>query len=252
MNFYGATNVGLVRTNNEDNFATLRLAKNACLLVVCDGMGGLEFGEDASRIAIATFVTKVRSAVSPYISSDLLSDFSESRVSTALENAVVAANEEVLKEIAARNSENKVMGSTLVGILLINECAYVVNVGDSRAYVTFDGSFMQITKDHSYVQMLIDEGLLTHEEALKHPKRNAITRAIGIAPSISPDFYRVDLKSGCRVLLCSDGLTNYAPAGDIEKYMLSDLDNISVCNELITSALAGGGRDNITVIVLDY
>ena len=252
MNFYGATNVGLVRTNNEDNFATLRLAKNSCLLVVCDGMGGLEFGEEASKIAIDTFVNKVRSAVLPYVSCDLLTNFGESRVSATLENAVFSANEAVLKEIARRNGENKVMGSTLVGILLINERAYVVNVGDSRAYVTYDGRFLQITKDHSYVQMLVDEGVLTSSEALKHPKRNAITRAIGISPTVSPDFYRIDLKNGCRTLLCSDGLTNYARLDDIEKLMLSDYDNVTVCNELITSALAGGGRDNITVIVMDY
>ena len=252
MNFYGATNVGLVRTNNEDCFAALRLAKNACLLVVCDGMGGLEFGERASKITIDTFVNKVRSAVQPYVSADVLSGFGESRVSATLENAVFSANEAVLKEINNKNNENKVMGSTLVGILLINERAYVVNVGDSRAYVTYDNRFLQITKDHSYVQMLMDEGVLTQEEAKNHPKRNAITRAIGISATVSPDFYRIDLKRGCRVLLCSDGLTSYAQFDDVEKLMLSDLDNVTVCNELITSALAGGGRDNITVIVMDY
>jgi len=252
VNFYGETNVGLVRTNNEDSFATLRLASNACLLVVCDGMGGLENGEDASRIAIDTFVSKVRSAVLPYVSYDKLSGFGEARVSATLENAVDSANEEVLKEISKRKDEIKVMGSTLVGILLINERAYVVSVGDSRAYFAFDGSVMQITKDHSYVQMLIEEGMLTPDEALKHPKRNAITRAIGIRASVSPDFYRIDLKPGCRLLLCSDGLTNYAKAEDIERILLSDNDNVFVCGELISSALAGGGRDNVTVIVLDY
>ena len=252
MNFYGATNVGLVRTNNEDSFATLRLAKNACLLVVCDGMGGLDLGEDASRIALDTFVNKMRSATLPYISGDVLTDFNESRVSTSLENAVIAANEEVVNEINQRKNEIKVMGSTLVGILLINERAYVVNVGDSRAYLAYDGKLMQITKDHSYVQMLVEEGVITPKEARKHPKRNAITRAIGISSTVTPDFYRVDLKPGYRILMCSDGLTNYASKSDVEKYMLSDLDNVSVCNELITSALAGGGRDNVTVIVLDY
>jgi len=95
VNFYGATNVGLVRTNNEDCFAALRLAKNACLLVVCDGMGGLEFGERASKITIDTFVNKVRSAVQPYVSADVLSGFGESRVSATLENAVFSANEAV-------------------------------------------------------------------------------------------------------------------------------------------------------------
>ena len=252
MNFYGETNVGLVRTNNEDSFAALRLAANSCLLVVCDGMGGLESGEEASKIAIDVFVNKIRSAVSPYISYDRLSGFGEARVSEAIENAVVCANEEVLKEISRRKDEIKVMGTTLVGILLINERAYIVNVGDSRAYATLDGAVIQITKDHSYVQMLVEEGMLTPTEAKRHPKRNAITRAIGISPTVSPDFYRIDLKEGCRLLLCSDGLTNYAKSEDIESILLSDMDNVSACGELISCALAGGGRDNVTVIVLDY
>lgn len=252
MKFYGATNVGLVRTNNEDNFASLRLADNACLLVVCDGMGGLEHGEVASRIAIDTFVSKIRSALLPYIKSDCIVDTSDSRISFILENAVLCANEEVLKEIKTKNNDNKVMGSTLVGILLINENAYVVNVGDSRAYATIDGQLYQITKDHSYVQMLIEEGLISQDEIKNHPKRNAITRAIGISQTVSPDYFKLDLTAGCRMLLCSDGLTNYAPVDEIEKYILSDLDCVEACNELITSALAGGGRDNVTVIVLDY
>ena len=252
MNFYGATNVGLVRTNNEDNFATLRLAKNSCLLVVCDGMGGLEFGEEASKIAIDTFVNKVRSAVLPYVSCDLLTNFGESRVSATLENAVFSANEAVLKEIARRNGENKVMGSTLVGILLINERAYVVNVGDSRAYVTYDGRFLQITKDHSYVQMLVDEGVLTSSEALKHPKRNAITRAIGISPTVSPDFYRIDLKNGCRTLLCSDGLTEEVSDPEIH-FEVCNSDSVeNACKSLIDIANARGGHDNITVVICAF
>ena len=252
MKFYGATNTGLVRTVNEDSFAVLELARNACLLVVCDGMGGLSYGDKASKIAVETFVSKIRTAVTPFIYRDELSNFNESRVSSALGNAISCANESVISSAAEIKDFSGVMGSTLVGILIVDSVAYVVNVGDSRAYAAYGKQLMQITKDHSYVRLLVDDGLITEEEALTHPKRNVITRAIGISPEVNADLFKVNLSRGCRLMLCSDGLSGFADIKDIGMTMLSDASVEDVCNELITHALAAGGGDNVTVVVCDF
>lgn len=251
MTYYGITNTGLVRSNNEDNFATVDLASNACLLVVCDGMGGLSFGEEASRIAIDTFINKVKSSVSPFISGDKLSLLGDNIVSNMLLGAVASANTRVIKRAGERNESIGVMGSTLVGIMVIDNTAFIINIGDSRAYLMSDEALKQITRDHSYVRMLLDDGLITDEQAKIHPKRNVITRAIGVSYDVEPDLYKLELCKGCRVLLCSDGLTGYFDTEGIAHILKTENDLRKVCDDLVTGALAGGGGDNITAVVLD-
>ena len=251
MTYYGITNTGLVRTNNEDNFATVNLASNACLLVVCDGMGGLSFGEEASRISIDTFLNKVKNSISPFVTADKLSMLSDSMVSNILLGAISSANTHVIKRAIERNESIGVMGSTLVGIMVIDNTAFIVNIGDSRAYILSCGVLSQVTKDHSYVRMLLDDGLITDEQAKVHPKRNVITRAIGVSYDVEPDLYKLNLEKGSRVLLCSDGLTGYFSTEGIAEILKTEDDLHKACDGLVTGAIAGGGGDNITVVVLD-
>ena len=251
MTYYGITNTGLIRTNNEDNFATVDLAVNACLLVVCDGMGGLSFGEEASRIAADTFINKIKSAVVPFISCGRLEHLGDSMISNVMTSAVYSANTDVILRAKERNESMGVMGSTLVGIMVIDNEAYVINIGDSRAYLWSGTTITQITRDHSYVRMLLDDGLITDEQARVHPKRNVITRAIGVSYDAEPDLYKINVENGSRILLCTDGLYGYCNIDRITEILKNEIELKNACEELVTEAIAGGGGDNITVVVLD-
>jgi len=230
------SDVGCVRTNNEDSFG---YDETLGIYVVCDGMGGMASGEVASAHAVAAIVNSFAFSVD-----------SGAPVSTRLLAALNAANQDVWEH--AQIAEHRGMGTTAVAAALDGEKLILGNVGDSRAYIIQDGSCAQLTVDHSYVNELIRNGTLTLETAqtanLKGME-SIITRAIGVAPELKPDFYSVDLKPGAAVLLASDGLTRYMLADEIAAIVMGTPFE-TVCASLIEIAKQRGGVDNITCLLL--
>ena len=241
MIFIGKTDVGKRRANNQDKFDITRIGENAVLLTVCDGMGGANGGNEASRIAISVFTETVLSGFS-----------SDNPHNEALLRAAVEAANTAVYEAASKNEGLKGMGTTLVSALITSDGqASAVNVGDSRLYAYTKGELRQISRDHSYVQYLVDMGQITIKEAKTASIRNIIIRSIGNEPKTDPDLFSFTLSGGDLVLLCSDGLTNCVPVEMLEKQLkeVSEETLDAEGDRLITLANEGGGIDNITVVL---
>lgn len=226
MRMYGGTDIGLVRTTNQDNYYIDEQAKWA---VVADGMGGHNGGETASTVA----VSEIKAAMDKRLS---------------LAEAVSNANREVFK-MSVENKTLIGMGTTVVICRVEDDVANIAHIGDSRAYLYSDGKLEQITKDHSIVQQLIDCGTITEEQAKYHPQRNLITRAVGTERNVVADINSVNLKKNDIILICSDGLSSYVEDDKI-KHILEETDDISVVNKLIEEANKNGGKDNITAVII--
>ncbi|MEV6301580.1 protein phosphatase 2C domain-containing protein [Actinoplanes sp. NPDC051861] len=231
LRWAAVTDQGHVRSNNEDShYAGDRL------LVVADGMGGMAAGDLASRITIDAMVS-----LDVPIGTEHQMD--------ALHKALEMANGRIAEMVAADPSLQG-MGTTLTAVLFNGERAAMAHVGDSRAYLLRDGRLNQLTKDDTYVQMLIDQGLLKPEEAAGHPRRAVVTRVLQGEP-VSPAYVIVEPVPGDRWLLCSDGLTGVVADPVIEQEMQTIADPKSCAERLVDLALRGGGPDNVTVIVAD-
>ncbi len=230
------SDVGCVRTNNEDAFG---YDESLGIYVVCDGMGGMASGEVASAHAVAAMVNSYAESAA-----------SGAPVSTRLLAALSAANQDVWEH--AQIAEHRGMGTTAVAAALDGDKLILGNVGDSRAYIIQDGLCGQLTVDHSYINELIRNGTLTLENAhaadLKGME-SVITRAVGVAPEVQPDFYAIDLRPGAAVLLTTDGLTRYLNQDEIAD-LLGATPFESVCASLIDVAKQRGGVDNITCLLL--
>ena len=235
MSAFGVTDVGIVRSSNEDNFSVL-LGKDApqgdALLAVADGMGGHASGEIASQIALDALEDTLSKTSSPSEQS--------------FRRAVDMANERVYSASQLDNLHG--MGTTLVAVLLVGGVLLICNVGDSRAYLLRAGRLTQLTRDHSWVGDMVARGLLTPEQASVHPRRNVITRALGVGEFVQVDVTRVVLREGDRVLLCSDGLHGQVSQGVIAS-ILQGQSLKRVAGDLVKSAKSAGGDDNITVVV---
>ena len=263
MNFFGKSDVGLMRTANQDSYEIRGICKNATLAVVCDGMGGAKSGNVASEYALEVFCERVLKYCEPKISPEGILVLDSDDACTVLDDAAHDANKAVYRK-AQSSPDYHGMGTTLVAALFCDSIAFVANVGDSRLYLISDEEVSQITHDHSYVQHLIDSGSITAEEARVHPYRNRITRAVGIKNDVDVDIYSVDL-SGldvCYILLCSDGLSGQVTAEEIGRIIASDTD-IDVVTDveaelsdktdlLIKAANDAGGPDNITAVLVKY
>ena len=230
------SDIGCVRTNNEDFFG---YDETLGIYVVCDGMGGMASGEVASSRAVAAILQNYAASAS-----------SEAAVSTRLLHAINAANLDVWRngQIPAHQG----MGTTAVVAALDGDKLIVGNVGDSRAYVLKDGQCVQLTVDHSYINELIRNGTLTIEGARSADLKgmeSVITRAIGVATDVQPDFFSVDLQPGTGVLLATDGLTRYLTAEEIASVLAASTFD-AACANLIDLAKQRGGQDNITCILL--
>ncbi|WP_328460303.1 protein phosphatase 2C domain-containing protein [Actinoplanes sp. NBC_00393] len=231
LRWAGVTDQGHVRSNNEDcHYAGDRL------IVVADGMGGMAAGDLASRVAIEAMV-----------SLDVPIDTEHQM--DALHKALEVANGRIAECVAADPSLAG-MGTTLTAVLFNGERAAMAHVGDSRAYLLRDGRLNQLTKDDTYVQMLIDQGLLKPEEAAGHPRRAVVTRVLQGEP-VSPAYVIVEPVLNDRWLLCSDGLTGVVPDPVLEQEMRSIPDPKACAERLVDLALRGGGPDNVTVIIAD-
>ena len=238
MKLFGKTDIGLVRETNQDAFSFGSFDDGNCWAVVCDGMGGVSGGQVASEICVEK--------VSEAIKRSYRKGITVSSAKNLLTTAINAANSAVFKE-AQENIELKGMGTTVVAVLVLDSIAVVAHVGDSRAYLIND-EINQITKDHSFVQLLIDTGKITEEEAKVHPDRNVITRAVGIEHVVDVEIDIVDINDNDKLLICTDGLNGYVPDADILKIIKEYGD--SSTEKLVETANNAGGRDNVTVVIL--
>jgi serine/threonine protein phosphatase PrpC len=233
--FAAATDVGRMRTNNEDSYLS-----SQPVAAVADGMGGHSAGEVASAIAIEELAA-LRDR-GPWES--------ETAATDDLKQAILRANRRI-RETAASDRKLKGMGTTLVALVEDGDMVHVANVGDSRGYLLRQGELSQVTVDHSLVQELVDDGRLSPEDAERHPQRSVITRALGIDPEVEFDLFTYKLQVGDRLLLCSDGLSDVVEPAQIRKVLLKVPSAQRAARELVKVANANGGPDNITVIVVD-
>jgi serine/threonine protein phosphatase PrpC len=245
---FGLTDVGRKRKHNEDAYA---LDVSEGLFIVADGMGGHAAGEVAAKITVETigeFIAATRQkeeATWPFRYDHQL-QFNSNRLAIAIEKA----NERVMAAVAAQ-PWLKGMGTTVVAGLINEKTLSLAHVGDSRAYLLRDGSFDQVTTDHTVVGELVRRGRLTPAQAAVHPERSILTRAVGLDPRIPVDTPDpIDLRPGDQVLLCSDGLTEAVPDPRIGEILATSPDGNAVCASLIATANDAGGPDNITVVLL--
>ncbi len=255
MNFFGKSDIGVVRENNEDCFGIYEIGENAALFAVCDGMGGESSGEIASRMALDCFSDTVLSICKLHLKDNKLS-LTLREAELVLSNAAERANNALL-DYQEEHPESRGMGTTLVAALVCdgNTIAWL-NLGDSRLYTIDTKDILQVSKDHSYIQYMIDTGEITPEEAKNSPARNLITRAVGIEKKVSPDIDLFELsaaeQSETSLLLCSDGLCEYLP----EEKCMNIANDRSLSLEqkadlMIESAKNHGSTDNLTLVLIE-
>ncbi len=236
---YGITDVGSKRRVNQDVVYTTdsRIGNLPNLYIVADGMGGERAGDYASAKSVETVVEQITNS-------------KESEPVKILEQAIQSANQIIYLE--SKNDARKAgMGTTLVIATVIEDHLYIANVGDSRLYVATYTKLLQITKDHSVVAELVRTGELDEDDARTDRRKNMITRAVGAEAKINPDYFDVALKGGEHILLCSDGLTNMVEDREILSVLTSDDSIENRAKTLISTANKNGGKDNISVIIVE-
>ncbi len=234
------TDKGRVRDENQDRVMTKSLGENMSIAVVCDGMGGAASGGVASQLAVETVIQRVTENFRP--------DMKPNSIRNMMLTAVHAANT-VVYDKSREDIDKNGMGTTCVAALVVNKHIYIVNVGDSRAYLLTADGISQITTDHTYVQMLYQSGQITAEDAKNHHMRNVITKAVGVEPDVEVDYFELGEMGNFSVVLCSDGLSNYCSEEFIyETVFGKNLDE--AINILINYANDCGGRDNITAAII--
>ncbi len=234
------SDTGAVRTNNQDSFAAGRIGTRAAWAVVCDGMGGAQGGNIASSLSVQL--------ISDAIVSNYREGMAPNSVRGLLSSAVSAANA-VVYEKAQTDKNLHGMGTTVVATLIIENTAYIVHAGDSRAYLLSDDQLKQITRDHSIVQSMIETGRITADEAKHHPNKHVITRAVGVLERVDLEYNEVSLEAENVLLLCTDGLSNFVSGENIKNTIKNQPFDV-VPQLLVDQANQNGGGDNITVVVL--
>ena len=241
MQSWGLTDPGCVRTQNQDTFQIEKLDRSTLLCVICDGMGGAKSGNIASTLAADVFVQEVKRNYHPGL--DTIG------VDQVLQRAVKLSNFTVFDQ-ASQFEEFRGMGTTLVAALIRGKQAFVVNVGDSRAYRVGPANIRQITTDHSLVELMIQRGELTREQARFFPGKNYITRAIGTESMAQCDIFHVDLSRGDCLFLCSDGLSNMLDEQEMLFEIVHSVSRKYCCQRLLDIAKNRGAPDNITSILV--
>jgi protein phosphatase len=245
-----ASDTGQVRSHNEDAlllFESMHHGDNAAdlfgLFILADGMGGHQAGEVASSLAARTVAHQVlQNVYLPYLATGTTDDLQP--LTEALIQAVNEASQSVYKTVPGG-------GTTLTCALVVKDRAVLAHVGDSRAYLYHDGTLRQITKDHSYVDKLVELGQLTAEEAAAHPQKNVLYRAVGQEGTLEVDTYLEVLPDGSRLLLCCDGLWSMIVEDEISRILGRAESPQAACDQLVAAANAAGGRDNITTLVVE-
>jgi serine/threonine protein phosphatase PrpC len=242
----GITDVGLVRKNNEDNFGyDLRHG----IFVVCDGMGGQQAGELASKIAVDTVLDYFRQNARDVIPVGGTSFEAVSDRAVGLANAIQLANQ-AIHEAAAQDLRHAGMGCTIVAVSVEGDLFSIANVGDSRIYLIRENNLTQLTNDHSLVMEQVRRGMMTMEEAATSKAQNVIVRALGIDDSVEPDLEDHQFTAGDVLLLCSDGLSRYVTEEKMIEAVRKESSLDEACAELIAAAKTGNSDDNITCLLV--
>ncbi len=232
MRYAALSDIGRAREINEDAYLA-----NDEIFAVADGLGGHQSGEIASSLAIKTLL-EAKNELSEADPQALLIKCFEKVAATLYQSAIL-------------NPEQFGMGTTLTCALISDKKVCIAHVGDSRAYLLRKGGLKKLTEDHTLVAELVKEGRLSEEDALTHPQRNILTKALGVDLKVEPDIASFELKPGDRLLLCTDGLTTMLRDKNIEEILNENLAPEETCHRLVELANAKGGWDNITVIVVE-
>ncbi len=242
MRIVAKTDIGRVRDSNQDSYAAGELPGGVAWAVVCDGMGGAAGGNVASSTAVKM--------ISQQITAQYRDGMSGNSIRNMLAAAVAAANVSIF-DLARSNPELHGMGTTVVAAILSDHMARVAHVGDSRAYKISAQGLLQMTRDHSVVQELVETGRLTPDEAKAHPRKNIITRALGVDETVDIDFCEDGMEPDDVLLLCTDGLTNYLETDEIFQIAKSS-GYYESAQQMVDLANQHGGGDNITVVAITY
>ena len=240
MQVFSKTDIGLVRKENQDSSAYSVISSDCVWAVICDGMGGAQGGKTASSAAV-NYITE-------YINREYRDDLDNEKLSEVLISAVEGANLTVYK-MAMEDPDLAGMGTTCDLVFVRGEIAHVVHVGDSRTYSIRDGKILQITEDHSLVQEMVRRGELTPDQAMKHPNKNLITRALGVTHEVHIDYIEAEFSEGDVLLICSDGLSNFVSKADMVRTAQENKGELMI-DTLVEIAKRHGGHDNITVTVV--
>ncbi len=241
MQSFALSHQGCVRTQNQDSFGIEALSDECVLGVVCDGMGGARSGNVASSLAVEVFTQELKNSYRANMDQEALDNM--------LRCAVKLVNFAVYDQ-AGQFADFAGMGTTLVATLIEQNRVTIVNVGDSRAYYVNQDGIRAVTLDHSIVQMMVDRGELTAEEAKHYPGKNLITRAIGTDPSVECDLFHLEMTAGECILLCSDGLSNLVDEQELLFEVLHGEHMDDCCERLLSIAINRGAPDNVTCMLL--
>ena len=240
MQYWGITDLGCVRSQNQDVYQVEELDRNTLLCVVCDGMGGAKSGNVASTLAADVFTQEIRRSWKD--------DMDEGEIDQMLRSAVKLANFTVFDQ-SQQFEEFSGMGTTLVAVLIRGKQSTIINVGDSRAYSITEKGVYQLTTDHSLVQMMIDKGELTPEKAKTYPGKNLITRAIGTEMVVESDIFHHRVENDECLLLCTDGLSNLVDDQELLFEVVHGEQMETACERLLAIAKNRGAPDNVTCVL---
>ncbi|MEG1475202.1 MAG: Stp1/IreP family PP2C-type Ser/Thr phosphatase [Longicatena sp.] len=239
LKYFGKSHTGLKRKQNQDSICLVE-SKDALLAIVCDGIGGGNAGDVASKMAAAHMKDS-------FLHMKMLKD--DIQVKHWLQKTIQEANDLIFTQ-ATKNHAQKGMGTTLVGIFKLRDTTYVFNVGDSRTYGLYQNDFIALTEDHSYIADLLKRGVVSEEEALHHPNRNVLTNALGIWNNVKIDINKIS-EEYLALLICSDGLHGYVSESAIKHVLAGNLNVEDKVNTLINEALDAGGYDNVSIIIVE-
>ena len=243
MQYYGITDIGMQRKENQDRICIPQENDEAKLFIVADGMGGANAGGVASSMAVE------------YVKQAILEKYDEVKedrilLQNLIRNAIVGANKYIYEK-SLENEQYSGMGTTIVVAIVYKSKVFIGHVGDSRIYRIRKHIIRQLTKDHSYVQVLLQNGTITKEEAENHPQKNMLVKALGCEEKVEPDVMVKGFLKDDILLMCTDGLTNMIKTDDIYNEVVAGKDNLkSTCNNLISHSKNNGGYDNISVILI--
>lgn len=240
MEIFSRTDKGMVRSSNQDAELHGEFAGGDVWAIVCDGMGGANGGSVASSTAVQEIADNLKS--------HYMSGMSGNAIREMLGRAIQAANIKVYIE-AQEDLSLRGMGTTVVAVIVSGNTAYIAHAGDSRAYLLAGSAVRQLTTDHSVVQVMVDRGELTADEARHHPRKNLITRALGVKPKLDIDYCECPFTSGDIILMCSDGLSNCIEESEMCEILRTN-DGQTAVDKLIDTANQNGGSDNITAVAL--
>lgn len=241
MQAWGLTDPGMVRAQNQDDYAIVKLGRDQLLAIVCDGMGGARSGNIASKMAVDIFTGEIRRTVR--------SNMKQDRIDSMMKDALELANKAVFEQ-SHISEEYKGMGTTLVAALFQKDTVTVANVGDSRAYLFNKDGVQSITTDHSLVELMVQRGELSREAAKNHPGKNLITRAVGTESCVECDLFHHRVSKGDSILLCSDGLSNLMSDQEILFEVVHGVNKNDCCQRLMKIANFRGSPDNVTITLI--